>query len=93
MKRRIEHIRWNIADWLSWLACKLRGHRWYVADAWYGVPGNRANELKSQIRDQLILLADFQNESDRDKLDLADERLDELCQMAGENWGHIWPKK
>jgi hypothetical protein len=93
MNRRIHKLRWFLADWLSWCACKLRGHRWYVADAWHGVPGNRVNELESQIRDQLIFLADFQNESDRDKVNLADECLGELCQMAGENWGHVWPKE
>lgn len=83
-------LRWKMADYLSRIACWLRGHKWYVADAYAGVPGNRVNELHSQIREQFILRIDVIN--DADQLEFVESKLDELAQMAGENWGHIWPK-
>lgn len=91
--RRVQRIRWRLSDWLSRLACALRGHPWYVADAWHGVPGNRVSELHSQIRDFLIIKTDFQDTNSLDNLVAAEEKLDELAQLAGENWGHVWPKE
>lgn len=92
-KRRVHRLRWALADRLSRLACCLRGHRWYVADAWHGVPGDRVNELRSQIWDEMIILANLHDETHVGALNRADEKLGELAQFAGENWGHIWPKE
>jgi hypothetical protein len=92
MTRCIQAIRWRIADWLSRVACWLRGHSWYVADAWHGVPGNRVSELSQRIRDELILRIDLNDEDENQAFQRATAELEELAQMAGENWGHIWPK-
>jgi hypothetical protein len=93
MNRRIHKLRWFLADWLSWCACKLRGHRWYVADAWHGVPGNRISELSQRIRDELILRMDLNDDDEGKAYQRVTGELDELAQMAGENWGHVWPKE
>ena len=75
----VRRLRWALADRLSYLACKLRGHEWYVADTFHGVPGNRAAELRQQIWVEVIL------QSTADKIE---PMLGELAQLAGENWGH-----
>lgn len=85
-------LRNRIADWLSRIACWLRGHKWYVADTFYGVPGNRAAELQQQVWVDVCILAGNSPE-DREALGTIDARLNELSQLAGENWGHVWPKK
>lgn len=91
MKQRIESLRWRIADWLSYFACRLRGHKWYTADAWHGVPGNRASELRAQIWISAVAqIARFSNiEQHQEYLDCLEPKLNELAQLAGHNWGHI----
>lgn len=86
----LHRLRWQLADILSWLACKLRGHRWYMADTWHGVPGNRAAELGERIREDFILRIDWQTE--KDAFERVESEIEELAQMAGENWGHVYPK-
>jgi hypothetical protein len=93
MNRRIEDICWGLADYLSRIACWLRGHDWYPADAWHGVPGNRASELNQRIRDELIVRMDLTDDDDNQAYQRATGELDELAQMAGQNWGHVWPKR
>lgn len=90
MGTRMHRFRWATADWISRLACWLRGHKWYVADAWAGVPGNRANELQSQLHECLVIQTDFEDDSSMETLKRGEEILDELAQLAGCNWGHIW---
>jgi len=83
----------RIADWLSRIACWLRGHKWYVADSWYGVPCNRPSELQQQIwLDVVCLTVGDHTPETKTMLDTIEKRLDELSQAAGANWGHIWPK-
>lgn len=84
---------WRIADYLSRVACWLRGHKWYVADTWHGVPGNRAAELRQRVWVNAVLLANFDDEIDMDRLNSLDRDLSELAQAAGENWGHIEPNQ
>ena len=76
--------RWRLADWLSWLACKLRGHKWYLADTWCGVGGNRAAELKQALWELCV----SKDGNDTKWLAKIEPALDELGQLAGENWGH-----
>lgn len=87
----------NIRSWLAcWLAravCWLRGEQWYVADAWYGVPGNRAAEIRQQIRDELILNLDLNDEEEKEAFHRVERLSAELAQGAGESWGHVWPKE
>lgn len=82
----LKHIRWDLADILSKLACKLRGQKWYMADNMANCHGNRAAELRQSIWEQCVVL----NLSDNDKepLNKIDVELAELGQIAGENWGH-----
>lgn len=82
--------RFWIAGWLSRIACWLRGEKWYVADTWHGVPGNRAAELRQRIWMRCVTLEAL----DKGTCDLEaiDSDLTELAQAAGEAWGHIWPK-
>lgn len=83
-------IRCRIADWLSRMACWLRGHKWYVADAWHGVPGNRAAELQQRLWQAYVLMWD---KTDKEEIESVEQDLNELAQAAGQNWGHIWPKE
>lgn len=82
----MRRLRWIIADYLSRAACWLRGHSWYVADCFYGVPGNRAAELKQRIWINCTML----NHEDAERLAIIDHDLSALAQLAGENWGHIY---
>lgn len=85
------NIRWKIADWLSFVACKLRGHRWVqMPDNYPGIYGNRAAALKDRIW-TLAVLANHPKPW-TDFLDEISIKLDELGQLAGENWGH-WKKR
>lgn len=86
-KRKFPHVRNRLADWLSFLACKLRGDRWYVADTWHGIPGNRAAELRQQIFLWCVLTA-----NNDWPLKEVEPQLEELGQLARENCGHVWPK-
>lgn len=94
MKRRL-------ADYLCRFACYLRGEKWYVADTWHGVPGNRAAELRQKIWLEVVYLKSVACDgADADTCDSVDETLDtidhslaELSQVAGESCGHVWPKE
>lgn len=94
--------RWWLASWLCYFACRLRRQRWYVADTWHGVPGNRAAELRQQIwMEAASQIACYRDESDyHEYMDSLRPRLGELAQLASEAWGHypeakarlvIWP--
>ena len=85
--------RWKMADILSIIACKLRGHKWYIADNWAGVPGNRAAELKQSVWERCVALEVTAENKDTEWLDAIDRELTELGQIAGENWGHINDKR
>lgn len=93
MKRRIETIRWRLADYLSRIACWLRGQEWYVADTWHGVPGNRAAELKQIVWVNAVAQDALSRPlEDQEELKNIERAVAELAQLAGENWGHVWPK-
>jgi hypothetical protein len=79
------HLRWFLADWLSFLACKLRGHKWYTPDNYASVPGNRVAELKQNIWESVV----SHDHMDGEWLEYMERGLGELAQLAGENWGHI----
>lgn len=79
---------WRLADWLSFLACKLRGHKWYPICAGYGIHGNRASDLKHKVWELSVFSAARTNFSHQDDLDEIEKALGELAQLAGENWGH-----
>lgn len=81
-------LRWIIADWLSFLACKLRGNPWYRNDNWASVMGNRSAELKQSIWERVVVLEHGSDNKDPEWLDKIDRELTELGQIAGENWGH-----
>ena len=83
-------IRLRVAGWLCRFAAALRGEKWYVADTWHGVPGNRAAELKQRLWTDYVLAWD---KEDKDALEGVDRDLTELAQAAGEAWGHVWPKE
>ncbi len=83
-------LRWTLPGWLCWLACRLRGQRWYVSDSWHGVPGNRASDLQQQIWQDCV---SFNVGRDDDFLETLEPKLNELSQLAGEAWGHVWPKE
>lgn len=85
-----DFLRWTVAGWLCWLACKCRGQRWYVGDNWAGVPGNRAAELKQAIFEECVTSYAGERE---EFLSVVEPKLDELAQLAGEAWGHIQPKE
>lgn len=88
----MREIRWKIASWLCLLACKLRGEKWYVGEAWHAVPGNRASDLKQRIWEDVILISVPIKDEDEDAHNRIEKHLNELAQAAGESWGHIWPK-
>lgn len=81
----------RLADWLCRIASWLRGEKWYVADAWHGVPGNRASELRQRIWQKCVALQ--VGHDDKSWLTEIDRDLTELAQAAGESWGHVWPKE
>ena len=83
-------IRLRVAGWLCRFAAALRGEKWYVADTWHGVPGNRAAELRQKIWIQCV--AEW-HADDKETLKTIDRDLSELAQAAGEAWGHVWPKE
>lgn len=84
---KFTNVRWRIADILSFIACKLRGHKWYLGRCWHSVPGNRAADLKSSIWQRCVVLS--LDAKDSEWIDKIDIELTELGQLAGENWGHI----
>lgn len=87
---RAGELRWKLADGLSWLACKLRGHNWsQLPDNYPGVYGNRAAALKDRIW-QLAVLANYPKPA-TDYLDEIETNLGQLGRLAGENWGHFSP--
>jgi len=90
MKNKIQSIKWSLADLLSFIACKLRGQPWYLADNWAGVRGNRAAELKQSVWERCVALeaTATAGRKDAEWLDKIDRELTELGQIAGENWGH-----
>jgi hypothetical protein len=93
MKDRIRSLRWRMADWLSYAAVRLRGQRWHLASACYGVHGNRAAELNQMITDTYLVSADLTDPNHFDRTGRFMIHLDELSQLAGENWGHMNPTK
>ena len=88
----MKDMRWKIAGWLCLIACKLRGQKWYVGEAWHAVPGNRATELQQKIWQDVILISIPIKDEDEDARNRIEKHLNELAQAAGESWGHIWPK-
>lgn len=80
-------LRWFIADWLSYAACRLRGQKWYCSSNWAGVPGNRAADLKQSVWERCVALEACSTFKDPEWLDNIDRELTELGQIAGENWG------
>lgn len=83
---KVSNSRWRLANWLSKLACKLRGTPWHLSDNMSGVPGNRAAELKQRIWERCVALETCSDNKDPEWLKLIEHELDELGQIAGENW-------
>ena len=81
-------LRWRIADYLSFLAVKLRGQDWYPAQNMAGCPGNRAAELKQSVFERCVVLESCAENKDPEWIKKIDDELNELGQIAGENWGH-----
>lgn len=80
-------LRWKVADWLSFLACRLRGHEWkQLSNNYPGIHGNRAADIKDRLW-QLSVLANYPKPA-TDYLEETESLLGELAQLAGENWGH-----
>lgn len=86
------NIRWFLAAWLRRIACWIMGEKWYVSDCWAGAPGNRAAELRQQIWEWMVSEAVCNGDGLKD-LDGIEKALSELAQIAGESWGHIYPKE
>jgi hypothetical protein len=83
----MRRFRWIIADWLSYFACRLRGHQWTQLPSNYpGIYGNEAAALKDRIW-HLSVLANHPKPS-TDYLEEIETNLDRLARLAGENWGH-----
>lgn len=81
----VRQARWRVADFLSWAACKLRGHTWtQLPDNYPGIYGNRAAALKDRLWHLAVLIT----YPDAEHLDEIGDKLDELGRLAGENWGH-----
>ena len=93
MKLTVKNIRHWIADRLSFAACRLRGHKWYLGDSWHSVPGNRATDLSQRIWTDVVFISVPFKDEDQDARARIEKHLEELAQLAGENWGHIWPKE
>ena len=89
MRTKIENLRWKLADWLSFAACKLRGQKWYLGASWHAVPGNRAADLSQQVWVEIVSNASLKSQDAREFLGHIEPRFKELAQMAGENWGHV----
>lgn len=87
----ISRVRWFIADVLSRIACWLRGQEWYIGNAWASAPGNRASDLKQSVWERCVALNACSENKDQAWLDSIESELNELGQLAGENWGHIQP--
>lgn len=77
--------RWTLAGKLCRFAAWLRREKWYYANAFHGVEGNRANELESQIRDNVILNGG-PPEVWMPILDSIQPKVAELAQMAQTKW-------
>jgi hypothetical protein len=93
-RERAEDARWWLAGWLAWAACRLMGHRWYVADVWHGIPGNRAAELEQMVWEKAVLLQAIHGEQmKQDTLQELEPALRELAQAARAVSGHVWPKE
>lgn len=86
-------FRYSLAGRLARVVCWLRREKWYVADAWHGVPGNRVAELRQQIRHEFLVRMNFSDEDDKEAFEKVNRLCDELAQRAGETWGHVWPKE
>lgn len=85
----MQAARWRLADWLSYFACRLRGHKWYVPLNWAAVPGNRAADLRQSIWERLAVSQLDADPAERhEQLHRFDVDLMELAQLANENWGH-----
>ena len=91
LQRFVRRLRWTLADWLSFSACKLRGQKWYRGDCWANAPGNRAADLKQSVWERCVALELCADNKDPEWLNKIDVDLSELGQIAGENWGHIMP--
>ena len=87
--RSRSRLRWAIADYLSFLACKLRGNKWYMANNMANVMGNRAAELRQSVWERCVALELSAEKKDPEWLNLIDAELTELGEIAGENWGHF----
>lgn len=83
----MRRIRWRIADYLSRIACWLRGHEWKEMNCYHGPYGNLVAELKTQIWHEIV--SSHTVEHHGDMLESVDDKLTKLAQLAGENWGHI----
>lgn len=88
MAEKLRRLRWLLADYLSFFACKLRGQKWYISDNMAFTPGNRAAELRQSVWERCVALETVSENKDPEWLDKIDRELTELGQIAGENWGH-----
>lgn len=87
MKTLLENLRWTLADWLSRIACWLRGQKWYETPC-YGIHGNRAADLAQSIWEDCVLLDSIAKHKDTVWMQKLEMKVRELAQLAGENWGH-----
>lgn len=86
------NCRWRLADRLCWMAVQLRGQKWYVSETDASLPGNRAAELSQSIFERCVAQVDLTNPEHQDFIDGVQRDTGELAQLAGEAWGHVWPK-
>lgn len=84
----MRRFKWLMADYVSRLACWLRGHKWYAGDTWSGVSGNRAAELRQSVWERCVALEAASENKDPYWLSKIDAELTELGHLAGEQWGH-----
>jgi hypothetical protein len=85
----MRNLKWKLADFLSWFACRLRGQPWYRGNCWANVPGNRAADLRQGVWERCVALELCSENKDPEWLANIDRELTELGQIAGENWGHL----
>lgn len=85
---KMELLRWIMADWLSFVACKLRGNKWYRSETMSRVNGNRAAELAQSIFERCVALETVSHNHHPEWLKMIEQEVGELGQMAGQNWGH-----
>lgn len=78
------HLRGDIANRLSWLAAKLRGHRNY--DLGHGIEGNLAAMLADTIRTRCILSMETEEWTD------LIEQIDTLESLAKADFWHAYEK-